>query len=105
AAYVDRLVRELAEHRDDVIGELLAAGATADDAARTADERLGQPAMLAAAAGDRLRDSSLLWRHRVLLLIVLPVVSLPLVWAAVLVLIAWSMGLFAASFHIGAISA
>jgi hypothetical protein len=104
AAYVGRLIGELADHREDAIDEMIRAGATPEAAARAADERMGEPAALADAACAALRRGSFLWRHRVLVLVVGPVVLLPLGWAAVLGLGAWAAGLLSPSFHPGATS-
>jgi len=104
AAYVGRLVGELADHREDVIDEMTRAGATPEAAARAADERMGEPAMVADAACAALRRGSFLWRHRLLVLIVGPIVLLPLGWAIVLGLGAWATGLLSPSFHPGATS-
>src|SRR4051812_47921357 len=78
AAYVGRLVGELADHREDVIGDRGRAGSTPGAGAGAADERLGEPATVADAACAALRRGSFLWRHRVLVLIVAPLVLLPL---------------------------
>src|SRR3954449_381595 len=53
AAYVGRLVGELADHREDAIDEMTRAGATPEAAARAADERMGGPAGLGGAGGRR----------------------------------------------------
>jgi hypothetical protein len=102
AAYVGRLVGELADHRADVVDELVRAGATPADAAHAADERMGEPDAVADAACAALRRGSFVWRHRVLVLVILPVVLLPVMWAVVLGLGAWAAGILSPSFHPGA---
>ena len=64
--YVERVVTELADHRDQLRREGLAAGLSEPDADTQADARLGDPEVLADQLVTRLRASSWWGRHRVL---------------------------------------
>lgn len=59
---IDGIMAELADHLDDVVAELVAAGHTETRAVALALERLGTPDTIAAAAGER-RDLACWWRR------------------------------------------
>jgi hypothetical protein len=105
SAYIGRLLAELSEHRADLVLELVREGAAADAAEREADRRIGEPAALARAAVEELRRASFVGRHRGLVLVVVPILLLPLIWATVLALAALAAGIFSAGFRVGATSA
>src|SRR5438552_9831327 len=102
--YVGRLIAELAAHREDLVGEMLNEGLTPESAALRADQRLGDPAVLADAVLTKVRRGSFLGRNPVLSWIVLPVLLLPLSWAGLLFLAAWLGGILSPSSRSGTIS-
>jgi hypothetical protein len=104
-AYVERLIGELAEHRADLVHDLMRDGRSLDQAGLEADRRLGEASALVEAAFVEMRRNSFVGRHRLACLIVLPVVVLPLSWTIVLVLAAWTTGMLAPGFHVGTMSA
>ena len=81
-----RMVREVAEHREDLLCALIAEGVTPAEAEARAEERLGDPRMLAENLMESVRQSSWCGRHRVFAFGVLPMLAFPLFWATVLCL-------------------
>jgi hypothetical protein len=104
-AYVERLIGELAEHRADLLHDLMRDGFSQEQAGVAADRRIGEANALVEAAFAQMRGNSFVGRHRLTCLIVLPVVLLPLSWTIVLVLAAWTTGMLAPAFHVGTMSA
>jgi hypothetical protein len=103
-AYIARLVTELSEHREDLIAELVDEGTSPDVAGTDADRRLGDPDVVAAEAIARRRAGSLVGRHRVLCLVVLPVLALPILWTLVLFVVVLACGLLSPSYRMGELS-
>jgi hypothetical protein len=97
-AYVERLAGELAEHREDLVADLIAGGLERGVAEAEADRRIGDPIAIAEAAASVLRDTSWTTRHPVLALVLLPALTLPLIWAAILLLAAAAGGILSPSF-------
>lgn len=83
---LQRAVREMAEHREDMLHALLAEGMTAEEAEAQADERLGEPRKLAEKLMESLRQSSWCGRHHLMVFGLLPALAFPLLWLTVLVL-------------------
>jgi hypothetical protein len=83
---LQRMVREVAEHREDLLCALIAEGVTPAEAEARAEERLGDPRMLAENLMKSQQQSSWCGRHRVVAFGVLPIVGFPLFWVAVLCL-------------------
>jgi len=88
--YVERTVRELAEHRMDLKNEGLAAGLSETAAEAFADEKLGDLDRLAWSVVTQMRRASWWGRHRIISFCVLPVVSFFL-WFALVALVAAGM--------------
>ena len=93
AVYVQRLVDELADHYFDLMEDSMRKDANASqdtsqnasqNAAEQAASRLGSPLDVAARAAQEYRHSRFCGRHPILAFVVLPIVSLPLLWAAAL---------------------
>lgn len=89
AVRIDRVMRELAEHWEDLRAAALEEGFSETDAVVEADKRLGEPEQLAAEVIAGLRRGSWLGRHPILSVCVLPlllplllmgVVAMPLYW-------------------------
>ena len=92
---LQRAVREMAEHREDLLHALLADGMTAAEAEAHADERLGDPRKLADNLMESLRRSSWCGRHRLIAFGLLPALAFPLFWLMVLLLnlsLAYALG-------------
>lgn len=83
---VGRLVREFADHRDDLKQAALTEGLSAADAEVRANTQLGDPLVLAEQMMVTLRRSSWWGRHYVVTFGLLPLLAYPLLWALVLVL-------------------
>lgn len=89
-AYADRTARELEDHWDEVIGSLLAAGMSLDEAETEAVRRLGSAKALADELTLRMRQSSWLGRYPTLAFAMIAL-TLTMIW--------WvSFGSLAASF-------
>lgn len=92
---LQRAVREMAEHREDLLEALVAEGMAAAEAEARADERLGDPQKLAEDLMESLRRSSWCGRHRLIAFGLLPTLVFPLFWLTVLVLnlsLAYALG-------------
>lgn len=83
---LQRMVQEVAEHREDSLRGLVAQGMAAAEAEARANVRLGDPRTLAENLMESLRRSSWCGRHRFIAFGVLPVLGFPLFWMAVLCL-------------------
>ena len=72
-----RMVREVAEHREDSLRDLIADGMTAAEAEMRANVRLGDPRTLAENLMESLRQSSWCGRHRFIAFGLVPKASAP----------------------------
>lgn len=104
-AYVQRLMGELAEHREDLMRDLLREGMSPEQAEIEADRRMGEPAELAEGAIEKMRRASFVGRHRVLCLILMPVLLLPVSWFLLLGVAAWGAGMLSPAYRVGSINA
>ena len=104
ATYAERLAGEIADHREDLILDLVGQGHSPEAAAREADRRIGDPGAVAEAAVHHLRPHSFVGRHRVLVLGLAPALALPFVWAALLLPAAWAAGILSPTFEVGTAS-
>jgi len=77
---VRRLVREVADHREDLLRTAVAEGCSASEAEARADGQLGDPADLAERLTAVVRRSSWWGRHSLIGFGLLPVVVIPLLW-------------------------
>lgn len=102
--YVARLVGELADHRDDLLRELLEAGADPSAARVEADRRMGAPATLADHALRSLRRRSLVGRHPMLSFVLVPLLLVPLIWMALLLAFAAVTGSLSDSHRVGSLT-
>jgi hypothetical protein len=84
--YVARLVGELADHREDLVRELVEAGADAGTAQQEADRRLGDAEDLAAQVLRTLRRRSFTGRHRLVSFVLLPFISLLVIMVGLLLI-------------------
>ena len=75
--HIRRTLAELADHADDLVSELLMAGASHEQASRHAMRELGDPVQIAAAA--RAQPNLLSWAYR---FPQLALIVYPLVWLA-----------------------
>ncbi|MGH7993770.1 MAG: hypothetical protein ACREDQ_09655 [Limisphaerales bacterium] len=85
-AHVRRLVREMADHRDDLKQAALVEGLSEPDAEVRANAQLGDPLVLAEQMMVSLRRSSWWGRHFVVTFGLLPILAYPVLWALFLVL-------------------
>lgn len=83
---VRRLVREVADHREDLMRDALAEGLPSLDAEARANAQLGDPLGLAEDLMRSLRQSSWWGRHRVVGFCLLPLLAVPVLWALLLCL-------------------
>jgi hypothetical protein len=90
AGQLQRRVRELADHHEDLKQAALQEGLSEAEAEARADQRLGEPAALADRVARMLRQSSWLGRHRVLGFCLLPI---PATFAGSLLGVAVAFGL------------
>jgi len=104
-AYIERFARELAEHREDLMRDLLREGMTPTQAETEADRRIGEPAELANEAFEKMRRASFVGRHRVFSLIVMPILLLPLSWFLLLGVAAWGAGMLSPTYRLTSINA
>jgi len=86
APRVHRLVREVADHREDLVEAALAEGWSKAEAEVQAEVRLGNPQQLAEDLMVSQRRASWCGRHRFLAFGVLPLLTFPLLWALILCL-------------------
>ena len=84
-ARVRRLVREMADHRDDLKQAALAEGLSERDAEARAQAQLGDPMVLAEDLMAALRRSSWWGRHCVVTFGLLPLLAFPILWLLLLV--------------------
>ena len=82
--YVERFVVELSDHLTDCMEDRMSTDAKD---LHGVFQRLGPPGQVAAAAADEYRRARFSRRHPVLMFVVLPIVALPLLWAASVVLL------------------
>jgi hypothetical protein len=85
-AQVRRLVREVADHRDDLKQAAVSEGLSGADVEARANAQLGDPLALADCLMAALRQSSWWGRHFVIGFGVLPVLAVPVLWLALLLL-------------------
>jgi hypothetical protein len=85
-AQVGRLVREVADHREDLMQDGLTEGLSGMDAKVRAEARLGDPKSLAKDLMQALRHGSWWSRHYLIGFCLLPLVSVPVLWALLLCL-------------------
>jgi hypothetical protein len=85
-ARVQRMVREVAEHREDLVQAALAEGWSAPEAGAEADARLGNPLVLAEDLMTSERRAAWCGRHRVIAFGLLPLLTFPILWALILCL-------------------
>lgn len=90
AAQLERRVRELADHHADLKEAALQDGLSEAEAEARADQRLGEPVVLAEQVARMLRQSSWLGRHRALAFGLLPI---PAIFGASLLGVAMAFGL------------
>lgn len=83
---VRRLVREVADHRDDLTQAALAEGLSGPEAEVRADMLLGDPRALAAELMQSLRRGSWWGRHSLIGFGLLPLLAVPVLWALLLCL-------------------
>jgi hypothetical protein len=81
-----RLVREVADHREDLKQAALTEGLSGADAEARANTQLGDPLVLAEQMMATLRRSSWWGRHYVVTFGLLPLLAYPVLWALFLVL-------------------
>jgi hypothetical protein len=85
-AHVRQLVREVADHREDLKQAALAEGLSGADAEARANTRLGDPLVLAEQMMVALRRSTWWGRHSVVAFCLLPLLVYPILWALFLLL-------------------
>jgi hypothetical protein len=78
---VRRLVREVADHREDLKQAALSEGLSGNDAESHANAQLGDPDALAENLMTALRRSSWWGRHSAIGFCVLPLLAVPVLWA------------------------
>ncbi|HTS18448.1 MAG TPA: hypothetical protein VMP11_12810 [Verrucomicrobiae bacterium] len=78
--HVRRLVREVADHRDDLLRSAVVEGCSASEAEARADGQLGDPLDLAERLTVVARRSSWWGRHSLIGFGLVPVVVIPLLW-------------------------
>jgi len=81
-----RLVREVADHREDLVQAALAEGFPAPEAEVRADELLGNPQALAEGLMVSLRRTTWCGRHQFIAFALLPLLTFPVLWALILCL-------------------
>ena len=79
-ARVRRVVREVAEHREDLKQAAMTEGLSATEAETRADAQLGDPLVLAEQTMTALRRSSWWGRHAVIGFCVVPILMAPVLW-------------------------
>lgn len=81
---LQRLVREVADHREDLIQAALAKGLPAAEAKARAEASLGNPESLAEDLMVSVRQSSWCGRHRFITFALVPLLAYPVLWGVVL---------------------
>lgn len=76
--YVERFVEELSDHLTDLMEDRMSTDA---QDLRGVFDRLGSPGQVAASAATQYRRARFSRRHPVLMFVLLPVLSLPVLWA------------------------
>ena len=89
AFQVRRLVREVADHREDLKQTALTEGYTESEAETHVDTQLGDPVELAECLTTVLRRSSWWGRHSFAGFCVLPLVAIPVLWSLVMLIGLW----------------
>ncbi len=79
--YVERLMSELSDHLNDFMEDHMSMDATD---LRDAVRPLGLPSQIATAAAHEFRKQHFSGRHPVITFVALPVLALPMLWAAIL---------------------
>ncbi|HUJ71169.1 MAG TPA: hypothetical protein VLZ30_02930 [Verrucomicrobiae bacterium] len=105
--YMRRLVREVADHREDLKQAALSEGLSEFAAATRADTQLGNPHDLAERLVTALRQSSWWGRHFIIGFCLLPLVAAPVMWCLLLIAGLWldfamGYGLNASRLHFAA---
>jgi hypothetical protein len=85
-AQMRRLVREVADHHDDLKQAAVSEGLSGADAEVRANAQLGDPLALAEQMMAALRRSSWWGRHFIVVFGLLPLLAVPVLWALLLVL-------------------
>lgn len=85
-AQVRRVVREVADHREDLKQAALAEDLSHNDAEARADAQLGDPLVLAEQMMVSLRRSSWWGRHCIVTFVLLPLLTFPVLWLVLLFL-------------------
>jgi len=88
-ARVRRLVREVADHREDLKQAALSDGLSESAAEIHADTLLGNPLELAERLTMALRQSSWWGRHSIIGFCVLPLLAVPVLWSLLMFLSLW----------------
>ena len=83
---IRRLVQEVVDHREDLKQAALSEGLPAADAEARANARLGDPLALAEQMMVTLRRSTWWGRHSVITFCLLPLLAVPVLWFALLLL-------------------
>ena len=81
-----RVVREVADHREDLVCAAMAGGLSASDAGAHADAALGDPNGLAEGLMTAIRRSSRCGRHPFVAFALLPLLTFPLFWGLMMAL-------------------
>jgi len=87
--YVERMVLELSDHLSNLLEDRMSTDAKD---LHGVFQRLGSPGQVAASAAQEYRKARFSQRHPVLMFVVLPVLSLPVLWFASLTCIVLLMG-------------
>jgi len=82
--HVRRMVREVADHREDLEQAAVSEGLSGADAEARADALLGDPLVLAEHLMTALRRSSWWGRHHIVAFCLLPLLAYPILWALLL---------------------
>jgi hypothetical protein len=78
---MQRMVREITDHREDLKQAAMEEGMQAIDAEARADAQLGEPVVLAEHLMASLRQSSWWGRHPIVSFFLLPLLGTPVLWA------------------------
>lgn len=81
---LQRMVREVSDHREDLLGAALAEGVSAAAAAERADAALGNPEKLAEDLMVSVRRSTWCGWHRFIAFGLLPLLAFPVLWAVIM---------------------